>query len=292
MAQTDQALRDGPLGLPELAQEDTVPVFHRVGHDTAVRQFKIDGLLKCRRGDLQECFGLSEEIVARQPAMPVVHRLQQGIGDAGPGADHGRLRDAQLFGDLVGGLEADAPDIAGEPVGVLGHQRDRVRPVGLVDAHGTRRAHTMALEEHHDLADGFLVGPGGGNACHAFGADAAHLGQALRLLLDDVEDGFPERRDQPLGEMRADTLHQTRAEIFLNALQGRGGCRFQEIGRELLSMVAMRGPPPAGLDELAGADRRDMPDDGHEVTMAAHFDPQDRPASVGIVVGHAFDQTR
>jgi hypothetical protein len=135
LAQGHQALRDGPLRLPQRAQEDTVLLLHPVGHDTAVRQFAINRLLKRGRRDLQECFGLGEQIVARQSAMPVVHRLQQGIGDAGTGADHGRLRDAQLVRDLVSGFEADAPDIAGEPVGVLGHERDRVRPVGLVDAH-------------------------------------------------------------------------------------------------------------------------------------------------------------
>jgi hypothetical protein len=33
-------------------------------------------------------------------------------------------------------------------------------------------------------------------------------------------------------------------------------------------------PPPAGLDECAGANRRGMADDGDEIALAARLDPQ------------------
>ncbi len=79
--------------------------------------------------------------------------------EAGPHAGH-RRRDAELRGDLVRRLEADAPDVAGEPVGVRSPSMAIVA-VGLEDADGARGADAMAVEEDHDLAHRLLFVPGG-----------------------------------------------------------------------------------------------------------------------------------
>jgi hypothetical protein len=65
-------------------------------------------------------------------------------------------------------------------------------------------AHPVLVQEHHDLADDLLVGPGGGDPRHALGADAAHLPQALGRGLDDVEHVRPKEFDQALGVDRPD----------------------------------------------------------------------------------------
>ena len=49
--------------------------------------------------------------------MAFVHGLGQGIGDAGTNADHGRLLDAELHGDCVGGLEPDPADVTASRYG-------------------------------------------------------------------------------------------------------------------------------------------------------------------------------
>ena len=47
---------------------------------------------------------------------------------------------------------------------------------------------------------------------------------------------------------------------------------------------------PAGLDELAGADRGRGADHGHQLALAAHLDPQHAEAVLGIVEGDPLDQ--
>src|SRR6478609_2816997 len=52
------------------------------------------------------------EVVHRQAAMALVHRLSQSVADAGADADQGCLLDAEPFGDFVSGEEAYATDVA------------------------------------------------------------------------------------------------------------------------------------------------------------------------------------
>jgi hypothetical protein len=49
-------------------------------------------------------------------------------------------------------------------------------------------------------------------------------------------------------------------------------------------------PPPAGLDELAGADARRMADDGDRIPLAPRLHPQDAEAAVLVVKRDALDQ--
>ena len=58
--------------------------------------------------------------------MPFVHRLGERVGDAGTHADQRRLLDAELGRDLIGGAEANAADVAGQPVGVFRDQLDSI----------------------------------------------------------------------------------------------------------------------------------------------------------------------
>src|SRR6187431_2985709 len=64
-----------------------------------------------------------------------------------PGAhpDHGSLLDAEFHGDGVGGLKADAADVARQSVGVLRHDLKGVGAIGLVDTYRPRRADTVLM---------------------------------------------------------------------------------------------------------------------------------------------------
>ena len=76
----------------------------------------------------------------------------------------------------------------------------------------------MALQKHHDLANGLLLGPARRDALEPGLADAANFEQALGRAFDHVEDALAESFDQPVGEVRADALDQPRAEVAPDTL--------------------------------------------------------------------------
>src|SRR5207248_325647 len=95
--------------------------------------------------------------------------------------------DAELAGQLVGGGEADAPDVVGEAVGVGADDVERLVAVGLVDADGAGRAQAVRLKEDEDVAHRFLLLPALADLLDAAGPDAADVLQERRALIDDVE---------------------------------------------------------------------------------------------------------
>ena len=225
-----------------------------------------------------------------QAAVALVHGLGEPVGNARANADHGILVDADLHRDLVGGAEADAADVAREPVGVVADDLHRIGAVGLVDPYRPRGADPVRVQEQHDLADHLLLGPAGDDARRALGADAAHLAQPVGLLLDDVEHLLAEARGQPLGIGRADAADHAGAEILLDALQRRGRAGLQERGPELQPVLAVVGPGAGDLDELAGRDQGGVAHHRHEVALAAGLDAQHAEAVVGVVEGDPLDE--
>ena len=192
-------------------------------------------------------------------------------------------------GDGIRRLEADAPDVAREPIGVLAHHLDGVGPVGLEDAHRARGADAVAVQEHHDLADHLLLGPGIDDALRPDLADPAYLAQALRRAFDDVEHRLAEAAHQLLRIDRADATDHAGGEIALDPL-GRGRRRgLQEPRLELLAVGAVVDPLAGGGDPLAGGDGGGMADDGDEVAVPTRLHPQDGEAALGIVERNPLD---
>jgi len=146
-----------------------------------------DGQLLPAGRDLQQFDGERDEFVQGESAVALGRRFAERVRDAGAGAQRRILGDADLARDDVGRQEADAADVAGEPVGVFLDDGDGVRTVGLEDAHGARGRHAVAVQEHHDLGDDLLVGPAGGDLAGELVADAGDLAQPLGRLLDDLE---------------------------------------------------------------------------------------------------------
>ena len=190
----------------------------RIGDDRSLGQFEIQRGLDQLRGDLQQLDGQRHQFLGGQSAVTLVHRLGQRVGDPGAHADHRRLLDAEPHGDRVRGLEADAADIAREPIRVLGHDLDGIGAVGLEDADGARGADAVAVQEDHDLPHDLLLGPGAGDALGAHRADTGHLAQAIGLGLDHVEHLLAERPDHLPGVDRANAADHPGTEIFLDAL--------------------------------------------------------------------------
>ena len=113
-----------------------------------------------------------------EEAVALVGGLRQGVLQARLDPLRAVVRDADGLGDLVGGEEADAPDVGGQPVGLVLHDGDRGVAVLLVDAHRDGGGDPDALEEDHDLLDGLLLLPGGGDHLGPLGAEAGDLDRA------------------------------------------------------------------------------------------------------------------
>ena len=187
-AQGEKPVRDAPFGEMKAAQEDAVGPVDRVGDDLARLQAPRRGLVRSDRlATSRRSVDQTKEVVPRKAAMAVIRRLLQGERDAGAQPLRGLLGQAELHGDGVGGAEADAADVAGEPIGILGHHLDGVVAIGLEDPDRARRPDAMGMQKHHDVAHGLLFGPAGGDPRRAQFADAGNLAQAARLRLDDLE---------------------------------------------------------------------------------------------------------
>ncbi len=112
----------------------------------------------------------------------------------------------------------------------------------------------MGLQKHHDLPDGLLIGPAGGDSLDPLGADAVEFSQPLGGALDDIEDLLTECLDQLLGEMGADAFDHAAAKVLLDALDGAGRHHLQEGRLELNAVLSVIVPATAGLDELSRLD--------------------------------------
>ena len=117
--QAAQPLGDALLGAVQPGQEHAGAALDRVGHHRPLGQLQLEGRVDHLGRDLQQLGGERAQLVGGQAAMALVHGLGQGVADPGPGADHRRLLDPEPHRDLVGALEADAADVAREPVGVV-----------------------------------------------------------------------------------------------------------------------------------------------------------------------------
>ena len=189
-----------------------------------VRDHRSLGQLEVQRGQNQLLRNLQQldrkpcQFLGGQAAVTIVHRFGQRIRDAGANPDHRRLLDAEPAGNCVSGLEADAADVAGEPIGVLGHDLNGIGAVGLVDPNGARRADAVAMQEDHDLAHDLLLRPGSDDAPRPDRADAIDLTHPIGLGLDDVEHLLAEGLDHLPGIDRADAADHAGGEIRLDAL--------------------------------------------------------------------------
>ena len=100
-----------------------------------------------------------QQLRPRGIAVPLLREAVQRIEQAAPQPDIFFLLKAQLFGDGVGGLKADAPDIVGQPIGIFLHDLEAVGAVGLEDSGGVGGGNVVALQEKHDVFDFLLLFP-------------------------------------------------------------------------------------------------------------------------------------
>ena len=190
----------------------------------------------------------------------------------------------------VGGLEADPPNVPGQPIGILGHYLYGIGAIGLVDSDRPRSTDPVLVQEDHDLADDLLLGPGVRHAPGAHRTNPRHLAQPIRLGLDHVENLVAKRADQLLGVDRADPPDHAGAEIFFDAVYRSRRRGLQKPRLELLAMGPVVNPLTGCGDPLAGGNRRRVADDRHQVAVSTGLRPEDAEAVLGIVEGDALDE--
>jgi hypothetical protein len=164
----------------------------------------------------EQFFGKWDQLIRRQSAMTLVHRLGQRVRYPGTQPDHGGLFDAELHCDRVGALETNPSDVSGKPIGVLGHDLHSLGPVGLEDANRAGGSDSIAVKKDHDLPDDLLLGPSVRDPFGSDRADARHLAKPIGLRLDDVEDLFAEGPNHLLGVDKPDAPDHPGAKIFLD----------------------------------------------------------------------------
>ncbi len=251
----------------------------RCGHRFADHSFGRGQFIQARGDQLdrhvEDFRSVGDQVGRGQVAVAVVGRLRQGVGQAGLDPLRAVPGDADRGGDRVGGLEADAPYVGGQPVRLGPDHGDRRVAVLLVDPHRQRRRHPDALEEDHHLLDRLLFGPGGGDHRGALGTQPVDLDQPAGLVLDDVHDVHAEMRHHSFGHHRADALDQPRSQVLLDA--GGGGGQHGGIGvhLELPAVLRVAGPAAAQPQELAHLRAQQRPDRGDQLRAPLGRDPGD-----------------
>ena len=129
----------------QTSKKDAGRFTNLVSDDRALLQLEVERSPDQSLRHLEALLGQRHQLVRRQTAMAFVHRFGQRVGNARTNPDHRRLFDAQLRRNGVGGLEADATNIAREPVRVLGHDLDGVGTIGLENPYRSRGADTVAV---------------------------------------------------------------------------------------------------------------------------------------------------
>ena len=286
----DQSIGDRLLGPVEARQEHAGGIADLVGDHGAVGSFELEGRQDQVLRRFEQFFGERDQLIRRQSAMTLVHRLCQRVRYAGAQSDHGGLFDAELHRDRVGGLEADAPDIPGKAIGVLGHDLHGVDAVGLEDADGPGGSDPVAMKEDHDLPDDLLLGPGVGDPLGPNRANARHLAKPIGFGLDDVEDLLAEGLDHLLGIDRPDAPDHAGAQIFLDPVDRTRRRGLEKPRPELLTVSAIVDPFAGCGDPLAGGNDGGVADDGHQIAVSARLRPQNAEAVLRVVEGDPLDE--
>ena len=216
--------------------------------------------------------------------MPVLRRRLERVQQARFDPLRRILREAELLRVRIRRTKADAADLVREPVRVRAYDVDGVLAVALDDSRCQRRRHTDAEQEHHHLLHRALIDERGGELRGPRGADADHLGQPLRLLVDHFQGVHAELLDQPLRHLRADALDARRAEELLDADQRLGRARCRRGDTELPAELLVLDPLPDQPERQTLVEIHELADDRHDLLLRRH-EARDREARL-VVLEH------
>jgi hypothetical protein len=146
--------------------------------------FKLNQRVQLRRagfhGGLEEARGFRQQLLAGGEAVAVVAERAERVTQAGPQALRRVRREAHLPRDLVCRLEADAPDVLRQPVGIAAHNGDGFVAVLLVNL-TARLVLTPWLCRKSMISLICCCSPRAGNEGGALRADAGDFAQEVRV---------------------------------------------------------------------------------------------------------------
>ena len=248
-----------------------------------------------RLQDRRQFFGLYAQDLGRrleqfrlgQEEMAEIGRCRERVGQARFEPLFAVDGDAQLLRDLVGGLEADAPDVLGQPIGIGFNGRDGLVPIGLVDLHRVGRGDAFGLQEQHDVADLALFVPRLLDHRNPLFADALHSQQRARLVLDDLQRLQAEQLHHPLCITGPTPLISPLPRYFSMAKAVAG---LLVCSAPPQTVARTPGAPSTDLArQLLSHDRvREVSDQRDQIPRPLHRQPPDRIAVLLIVVGDTF----
>ena len=194
------------------------------------------------RLNTEQFAGLLNQLRLRRKDVALIGEVAQRVHHA-RGHARGRIvRQAQVVGDFVGGLEADAVNVVRQAIGIGLDEIDRGVAVLFVDLDGEAGVDAVALQEQHHLLDGFLLVPGAGDGLGALGADAQHFTDTLRRVIEHVQRLQPELLDDAIGRDGTDALDEAGAEILFQTFDGGRQDLLAFFGAELLAVLRVRDP--------------------------------------------------
>ncbi len=156
-------------------------------NDSLVLEQRVDARLQQLGGGLEERGGIVDELAAWVGGVPFLLQGLERIDEPGVKTRRSVVGVAEVDGDAVGGLEADAVDLTGDAVGLVHHDLLRLGAVFVDELHALRGGDAVGLEENMHFAQGFLLLPGGLDGGGADLADALDLAELARLLAEDAE---------------------------------------------------------------------------------------------------------
>ena len=237
-----QPIGDRLLRPVEARQENAGGVADLVGDHGAFGPFELEGCQDQFLRRFKQFFSERNQLIRRQSAMALIHRLGQRIRYASAQPDHGCLFDAELHRDRVGALETDASNIPGKPIRVLGHDLHGVCPIGLEDANCSGGSDPVAVKEDHNLPDDLLLRPGVRDPFGPNRADACDLAKPVGVGLNDVENLLTEGLDHLLGIDRPDAADHPGAQVFLDPIDRTWRRGLEKARPELLTVGAIVDP--------------------------------------------------
>jgi len=253
---------------------------HRAGHGL------LDGLLV----DVHQLRRLVDRQRLGVSAVSFLGQLLERVAHGGPGPLRTVAIHPQLHGQLVGGLEADAADVVGQPVGVLLDLGDGLLAVGAIDADRAGRAEPVIGEEEHDAADLALLLPALADHLQALAPDAADVEKEVGILVEHLQGPLLVDADDAGGQRLADAADRARAQVALDAVEGGGMGGADLLGLELTPVLPVDHPLARGLDVLPLADRGDRADHRREVAPPLDLHLEHGEPAFRVVEGHALNQ--
>ena len=201
--------------------------------------------------DLDQLRGMFDDAGLRVADMALAGQVLKRVLDGGPGPIGTIAVDPHLGRQFIGGLEADAPDVVGQPVRVLLDLGDGFLAVGAVDSHGPTETDAMLGQEEHDFADFLLLLPALADPLDPLLADPLDVEKEVRGRLEDFERPFLVEADDLGRQLRPDAADCPGGQILFDAFR-RGRVRGLEfVGLELLAVFPVNDPLAGGFQMLA-----------------------------------------